>query len=647
MKKYMYFCLLVISGISGSLQAQCGGAGCNGNTYVKSSDPNTIEYDNLISTFHSSMLKEASGRVLIWGEYAAANGTDNVLSPTEINSTNYPRLTGTILRYAGGSAGGDGAQFIVLTTDGLFIWGNLNTVVTNSITNRTAFRKVRIRTAGESVAKEDGLPEGVSPGDVKMMFGTRSTLAITTCDGQAWVLSMFGNKNGDGSAQSAVNNSLWHRVKTGNGANDYLTDVVAVRGTRMGLIALTSTGKLYTWGSGTYLGDNSGAASRTYATEMTLPSDWPAGARPKMIGMTTNNSSTPNTYYLLASDGTLYSLGNNRYRELGDFTVNDSRSWIRVKKSPTENMTDIAWISPSEHDSYYSAINALTTDGKLYSWGTNDRGMLGGGGATFIDPTYMPGLDANDVLMAVETGGHTSMVIKQCSQNFGYVGHSSSGSMGNGSALEANAYNYTFFTARVNLCGANTQPNVISKKTCPGATVNLADLHIGNIPDEYELKWYTTSTKDAGTEVTNPAAVGPGTYYAFYITTNPESCDSPASDAVIISEFGSSDPEYKDCSCKRPIETGTPLLSKFGISTKESHADNWPTQVPNGYIVLDASKKGMVITHMTTAQINALTPVTGMIVYDTDAKCIKLYRGDNPAIAPDRKGWVCIQQGCN
>jgi hypothetical protein len=64
-------------------------------------------------------------------------------------------------------------------------------------------------------------------------------------------------------------------------------------------------------------------------------------------------------------------------------------------------------------------------------------------------------------------------------------------------------------------------------------------------------------------------------------------------------------------------------------------------------MVLDAAKKGMVITHMTTAQINALTPVAGMIVYDIDVECVKLYRGNNPTVAPGRKGWVCIQPGCN
>jgi hypothetical protein len=42
--------------------------------------------------------------------------------------------------------------------------------------------------------KADGLPAGVNPSDVKMMFGSYRTLAIVTCNGDAWVLSFNGSK---------------------------------------------------------------------------------------------------------------------------------------------------------------------------------------------------------------------------------------------------------------------------------------------------------------------------------------------------------------------------------------------------------------------------------------------------------------------
>ena len=52
---------------------------------------------------------------------------------------------------------------------------------------------------------------------------------------------------------------------------------------------------------------------------------------------------------------------------------------------------------------------------------------------------------------------------------------------------------------------------------------------------------------------------------------------------------------------------------------------------PVSYTHLDVYKrqtKGFVITRMTTAQITAIvSPQEGMMVYDTVAKCLKLYDG--------------------
>jgi uncharacterized repeat protein (TIGR01451 family) len=113
---------------------------------------------------------------------------------------------------------------------------------------------------------------------------------------------------------------------------------------------------------------------------------------------------------------------------------------------------------------------------------------------------------------------------------------------------------------------------------------------------------------------------------------------------VTVSVVGPAGPAY----CTKPGATGVPLKSSVGIMTKESKTvDSWPTDVPNGYLVLDATQKGMVITHMTTTQINALIPIEGMLVYDTDLKCVKLYRGDNPGVETNRTGWVCIERICN
>lgn len=105
--------------------------------------------------------------------------------------------------------------------------------------------------------------------------------------------------------------------------------------------------------------------------------------------------------------------------------------------------------------------------------------------------------------------------------------------------------------------------------------------------------------------------------------------------------------------CVKPGAAGTPDgYAKFGVLTKGIITNStgnvkWPENVPNGHIVMDSENKGFVITHMTTTQRNTLIAVEGMIIYNTDEKCVQLYRGTAPGIDTSRTGWNCIERGCN
>ncbi len=458
--------------------------GCNPNTFVESSDPNTIEYDNIVSTFHNTIVKEQDGTFKIWGQYSGAN-SQILLSPTAILPINGFNYTGTPLKATGGSwtnasvNPNQGQQFALLTTDGLYVWGTTNTLISSAIKSTAAFGKITVN------GKVDGLPIGVGPADVKMMFGSYGTLAITTCNGDAWVLSFIGDKNGDGTAQNATNNVIWHRVKTAAPGNPDLVDVVAMRGTRNALFALTSDSKLYTWGTGTYI--NSGAAAnRAYATEVAIP----AGVVPKMIGMT---ESAGQSYYLLSTGGQLYAMGNNTNKQLGDGTTTASNIWKEViATSGGETLNgNVVWISPNEHaynTTASGAINILTNNRKQWAWGSNNGKMIGGAvDGTNYDPIYMPGNSTNtnglaltDEVIAVETGGHISINIKKGVNKFGYVGHRTAGSMGDGSNADEFINVYSYSTAVIIVCGADvagfcTNPGVFDAAGLP-STTGISDL---------------------------------------------------------------------------------------------------------------------------------------------------------------------------
>lgn len=438
----------------------CGytGLGCPqtnfNNSFMGSwNDPNSIEYDNFISVFHSSLVRTNTGEFEVWGQKIANDGVNNLLSPTVLNSSNFPALGNhQVLKVAAGSSGGGvSSQFIALTTDGLYVWGEENAVVSTSLTSSNEFQKM-----GPTNGNLFSLPPGVSPVDVKMLFGSFELLAITTCTGEVWVLA-----NGNSLQHKAVRgnggagvSSSWSQVHVG--PNQPLTDVIVVRGNgRHSLIALKTDNTIWTWGRSTYLGDNTDPLIRSYATQMVHPDP---SKTIKMIGMTGSASNI--SYYVLMTDGNLFALGHNESNALGDFTNTTRLNWIQPKYNSANGptMNNIHWISPQEHDGLYRSINVLTKQAKLYAWGRNNQSMIGRGAVEEANPGIPDFVAPSDEILSVETGGHTSMIFKKCENNFGYVGHRASGSMGNGDAAGGFENAYTFNTAQVEICGSPEQP---------------------------------------------------------------------------------------------------------------------------------------------------------------------------------------------
>ncbi|ELY2018693.1 hypothetical protein SL053_002624, partial [Flavobacterium psychrophilum] len=389
----------------------------------------TIEYDNFISSFHATIVRTPDG-LKVWGEKMASSGSASELSPKVINATNFPALgSSTPLKGALGS-NTNAHQGIVLSTNGLYAWGSEGIVLDASITSSTAFQKITI--AGNT----NGLPAGVTPATVKMMFATYKTLALTTCDGDVWVLSQYGNVRGNGNTGNAI---TWYKAidKTSLGAGN---TIVACRGSDGNLIALTSDGKIYVWGENVYLGNNTAKAARSAATLMSLP----AGVTPKMIG-STGSANYYVAHYVLATNGKLYSLGTNNFSQLGISSVTESMTWVRPIYPNGTTMDDIKWISPQEHDNGYSAINVINSNYNLYAFGENANGMIAGNiVGSYTMPIMPAGLSTSNKILTVETGGHTSMVVDKCETDFGYIGHRVEGSMADGTNDYIFEPSYTF-----------------------------------------------------------------------------------------------------------------------------------------------------------------------------------------------------------
>lgn len=446
------------------LQAQCGSnLDCNRNVGIFSNDNAAdIAYDNMSSAFHTTYIKEPTGSWKVWGERVANDGNSNVLSPIEFNVANYPALRGTIYKMAIGSSYGLNIQLIVLTSEGIFVLGTENIVLSQDLTTSSTFQKIAVD------GKADGLPLNVSPADVKMLFASSGTLMITTCDGAVYVLSTNSLVRGDG---STGNELQWSRVM--QDATTPLSNVIVSRGARSLGFALKADGTIWTWGRSTNLGNGGGFIDRPYATQMYLPDGIPGV---KMIQCTSRNDGGFSTgtnfvsYYILGTNKKVYSLGCNTTGQLGDRTAVDRLAWVNAKNPDGTTITDAAWISANEHDASLPALAVLKTNGVIYTCGCNSYYMVGranpgtglDGDVNYLDlPT---GISATDYITFAETGGHTCALIKRCTPKYGYVGHRVRGSIGDGSTVDETIASYDFTSPpAIAVCGAQfSQPIVVA-----------------------------------------------------------------------------------------------------------------------------------------------------------------------------------------
>src|SRR5690606_2047190 len=97
--------LLLVVNHTAEAQGGCGfgpGLGCSRTDYTNfgmnsNNDAASIEYDNFVSTVHSTVVRTSDGTFKIWGE-RMANDLGNLLAPTDLNSINYPTLNGVVLK---------------------------------------------------------------------------------------------------------------------------------------------------------------------------------------------------------------------------------------------------------------------------------------------------------------------------------------------------------------------------------------------------------------------------------------------------------------------------------------------------------------------------------------------------------------------
>ncbi|WP_353117466.1 hypothetical protein [Myroides odoratus] len=92
------------------------------------------------------------------------------------------------------------------------------------------------------------------------------------------------------------------------------------------------------------------------------------------------------------------------------------------------------------------------------------------------------------------------------------------------------------------------------------------------------------------------------------------------------------------CEGNTPNTEPATEFTATGISDLQGFNNNWPTNIPNGFVALESKNQGFVITRVrSVADISSQDLVEGMLVYDISAACVKLFNGST---------WKCIELDC-
>jgi alpha-tubulin suppressor-like RCC1 family protein len=313
-------------------------------------DPHNARWAQVATGSAHTLALTIDGELYAWGSNSDGQlgdgSTANHHTPVKVALPADARQ----LRWARIAAGT--SHTLALTTDGrLWAWGNNRHGQFGNGTSISANRPMPIALPNGAVATQ-------------LSAGNQHSLVLTT-DGElyAWGSNRYGQL-GNGSTMPSLSPvavtairgraSRWAQVSAG----------------RYHTLAVTTDGRLYSWGSNEF-GQLSGNASIERSSPQLV--SLPTSARHQAWAQVSAGAAHS---FALTTDGQLYTWGLNLDGQLGDGSTKrrlypvsvampqgTMASWVRVAAGP-----------------YHSL--ALADDGQLYTWGNNHHGQLGDGSTT-------------------------------------------------------------------------------------------------------------------------------------------------------------------------------------------------------------------------------------------------------------------------
>jgi len=402
----------------------------------------------------------------IWGDKALPDGTTTG-DPQAITPANGYNYSGTVLLGTLGDDQQSGAnpQNFILSTGGLYVWGNENAVVDGSLTASSSFQLLTVTTpTGDPVT---GMPAGINPTDIQYMSASKGVLVMLTNSGDVYVIAdddfeVFG----DGS--TAIDNN-WHQASVSN--------IVNVKVTEKAIIAMDSAGQYFTWGSVTALGDGTAFASRNLPTQMTAPF---AGLATSLAVTASGDSGHTMSYYALnPADNKIYTFGENADGQLGIGNTTDQLSWVIVQNaSNTGDLENVNFLSAADNSPGHPAAGAITSDGTPYFWGDNSSNMLTGSGGQYNSPRIPDGfVQGTEFASYIGISGHYILVKKFGLDSPCFGGHKAEGNVGDGDTSSGTftSLNCGIFPVLDYCFSSTTDADLVTTKTVDNSTPEVGD----------------------------------------------------------------------------------------------------------------------------------------------------------------------------
>ncbi len=409
-KFFLFIALFLVFGWLGNQTAQAQGLDLCDN-----------ESDPLVSSHFSNIVKTENGFV-VFGMSAEPAGTVNSVNATPVAVTpeNGYNYTGTPRLATLSSSSSNMTQFLLVTTTGLYAWGDPYAGFPPFMKSTSAFAPV-------------ALPAGVVANDIRYITAAYKVVVLLTHTGEVYVASR--NASNSGIFGVTTPDPLgWNKVRGLGGG--YLTDVKLVKATTHAIFAVTNSGDFYTWGDKAALGAGLGQSVIKTPVKMSLP--FPADEL-KSIAMTANSAdgNTGSTYYALNKvSKKIYAFGDNIRGQLGIGNQINNNTWTTVKKELGVELTNVEFLNAQDHDALYPSAGAITSDGTIYLWGQNHSSKLGMGNyqSSIVYPRVPNGFTPGHHGTYVSLGGSFTIYTTEENDRFCFAGAKNYGVMGNGTS---------------------------------------------------------------------------------------------------------------------------------------------------------------------------------------------------------------------